>query len=219
VAALLDLTPDELLSTTRSVRKRLDLTRPVERGLIEECLRLAQQAPTASNAQNWAFVVVTDPEKRAALADVYRRGWEIYRTLPIAAPNMRFDDPARQAQQDRISSSAGYLAEHMHEVPALVVPCVKVRMEGMPVAAWASFMGSVLPAAWSFMLAARARGLSCAWTTIHLLLEEEAAGILGIPFGEVTQACMLPVAHTLGGTGFRPAPREPLESMVHWDGW
>jgi nitroreductase len=219
--ALLDLTPDELLSTTRAVRRRLDLTRPVEREVIEECLRLAQQAPTAGYSQNWHFVVVTDPATRRALADVYRKGVAIYVTLPIAAGNLTFDDPQRNAQQARVMASVEYLAEHMHEAPVLVVPCIRPpdgRCEGQPPVLQSSWWSSIAQAGWSFMLAARARGLGTTWTTLHLLFEAEAAQILGLPYAEVNQAGLIPVAYTRG-TRFRPAQRAPLDTMVHWEMW
>ena len=214
----LPLTPDELLSTTRAVRKRLDFTRPVEPSVLDECLRLAQQAPTASNWQDWHFVVVTDPEKRAGLAELYRRGGESYLHRPSALPNIHFDDPERQAQTARIWESARYLLEHIHEVPVHVIPCVAGRTDGLPAVSQASRWGSILPATWSFMLAARSRGLGSVWTTFHLMYEEEAAALLGIPYGEVMQAALLPVAYTVG-TDFRPARRKPLDDVVHWDGW
>ena len=212
----LPLTADELLATTRAVRRRLDLTRPVDRHLIEECLALAQQAPTGSNRQDWHFVVVTDPAKRAALADCYRRGWERYRAAQEATPPS--GHPARLARMGRVLASAQYLADHLHEVPVHVVPCVAGRTEGEPVAVQATRWGSVLPAVWSFMLAARARGLGTCWTTLHLPHEEEAARALRIPYEDVMQAALIPVAHALG-TEFKPAPRAPLDTMVHWDGW
>ena len=208
---LLDLTPDELLATTRSVRKRLDLTRPVEREVLEECLGLAQQAPTASYAQNWHFVVVTDPQRRAALGELWRSAARSYLGRRAAAA-------AGDERLARLSEAVGYLAEHIHEVPVHVIPCVEGRTDRAPVVAQASRWGSIIPAAWSFMLAARARGLGTVWTTFHLRHEREAAEILGIPFDEVMQAALLPVAYTIG-TQFRPAARHPLDTMVHWDGW
>jgi nitroreductase len=217
----LSLTPDEILTTTRAVRKRLDFKRPVARSVLEECLTIAQQAPTGSNLQNWHFVVVTDPAKRQALADVYRKGWAIYVTLPLAAGNLTFDDPQRNAQQARVMASAQYLAEHMHEAPVLVVPCIRPpdgRCESLPVALQGSWWSSIAQAGWSFMLAARARGLGTTWTTLHLLFEEEAAQILGVPYAEVNQAGLIPVAYTRG-TRFSPAQRAPLDTVVHWEAW
>ena len=214
----LALTPDELLTTTRSVRRRLDLDRPVERALIEECLEIAQQAPTASNRQTWNFVVVTDPHKRAALAELYRRGWDIYQASPSAAMNRSYGDPIRQATQDRVVASGQYLVDHLHEVPVHIVPCFAGRVEGQPPVLVASAYGSVIQAGWSFMLAARARGLASCWTTLHLFVEEEAANVLSIPHDQVTQVALIALGHARG-TAFKPAPRDPVSTVVHWDGW
>ncbi len=210
------LTTDELLTTTRAVRKRLDLTRPVERELLEECLQIAQQAPTQSNMQNWRFVVVTDRETRAALADLFRRGLQEYLTLPFAVSEPT-GDAATDATNERILSSLSYLVEHLHEVPVHVIPCIgRQPRAGNPFdSAW---WGSIAPAAWSFMLAARARGLGSVWTSLHLFFEEEAAEVLGIPYEEVTQAALLPVAHTIG-TDFKPGARKPIDTFVAWERW
>jgi nitroreductase len=215
---ILPLTPDDLLSTTRAVRKRLDLGRPVEREVLEECLALAQQAPTGSNRQDWRFVVVDDPATRAALAELYRRGAEIYRASPTSPRNQVIGDPVRRATYERVRGSADYLAEHLHEVPVHVIPCIAGRLDGRPVVVQAGRWGSILPATWSFMLAARSRGLGTCWTTFHLHFEDEAARILGIPYAEYTQAALIPVAYTKG-TDFRPAPRDGLGSMVRWNSW
>jgi len=204
----LDLTPDELLSTTRAVRKRLDLERPVEREVLEECFALAQQAPTASYSQNWHFVAVTDAEKRAALGEIWRE---------IAYPYLERGGE-RHGQMQRIGDAVVHLAEHIHEVPVHVIPCVQGRYEGKPNPLVASMFGSIIPAAWSFMLAARSRGLGSVWTTFHLMREREAAEILGIPYDEVTQVALIPVAYTIG-TEFKPGKRRPLDSMLHWDAW
>jgi nitroreductase len=208
---LLDLTPDELLSTTRSVRRRLDLTRPVEREVLEECLRLAQQAPTASYAQNWHFVVVTDPGRREALGELWRG---------VAGPYLerRAAAAAADPRVARINDAVRYLADHIHQVPVHAIPCVEGRTEQAPVALQASRWASIIPAAWSFMLAARARGLGSVWTTFHLRREREAAEILGIPFDQVMQAALIPVAYTIGAD-FKPAARHRLDTMAHWDRW
>jgi nitroreductase len=205
----LDLTPDELLSTTRAVRKRLDLERPVERDVLEECFALAQQAPTAGYSQTWHFVVVTDPEKKAAIGELWRR---------VAYPYLQRGGGARGGQMLRISDAVVHLAEHIHDVPVFVIPCVKGRLEGKPNALTASVFGSIIPAAWSFMLAARSRGLGTVWTTFHLMHEEEVAHILGIPYDEVTQVALIPVAYTIG-TEFKPGRRKPLDTMLHWESW
>jgi nitroreductase len=207
----LELTPDELLSTTRAVRRRLDLTRPVEREVLEECLELAQQAPTASFAQNWHFVVVTDAGQRAALGELWRAVADGYVRRRAAAAAA---DPVLA----RLGDAVRYLAEHIHEVPVHVIPCVEGRTDGKPAAAQASRWASIVPAAWSFMLAARARGLGSVWTTFHLRHEREAAELLGIPYERVMQAALIPVAYTVG-TDFKPGPRRPLDTLVHWDRW
>lgn len=200
---------DRLLSTTRSVRRRLDVTRPVDPQVVLDCLRLAVQAPTASNSQRWRWLVVTDPAKRAGLAELYRAGGLEY--LRSQA------DAGLEGQTKRVYDSAVHLAEHLQEVPVHVIPCVEGRADGAANAAAAGFYGSVIPAAWSFMLALRARGLGSAWTTLHLLHERQAAELLGIP-DDVTQIALLPVAYT-AGTDFRPAQRPPVERITYWDSW
>jgi nitroreductase len=210
VGDMLDLTPDELLSTTRSVKRRLDLTRPVAPELLEECVRLAVQAPTSTNSQTWHFVVVTDPATRAAIAYHYRKAWSTY------ADGRSPDDP--RPGETPTQASSRHLAAHLHEVPALVIPCISGRPEGLGAADLAALYGSIIQAGWSFQLAARARGLGSAWTTYHLDYEAEVAEIAGIPFGEVTQVALVPVAHTIG-TSFKPAARQPLDTVLHWERW
>jgi nitroreductase len=209
---------DQVLTTTRNVRKRLDLSRAVPRQVIEDCARVAMQAPIACNGFYPQFLVVTDPATRAALAPLYKRSWDVYVPMPISAPNLHFDDPLHEAQQPRVTTSATYLAEHIAEVPALVIPCISPRVDGLPMWIQACLWGSVLPQAWSFMLAARARGLASAWTQIHIQFEEEAAGILGINHAEVQQAAMIALAYPLG-EDFKPAYREPIQKFMHWDTW
>lgn len=219
---LLDLTADELLSTTRSVRKRLDFSRPVETELIQQCLELAVQAPTGGNRQLWHFVVVTDEQQRKALGEIYRKGYTLYRqqvdaeTANIASSKL---SPERLETLKKVRSSSEYLAEHMYEAPVLLVPCVWGRVNNLSLVEQAGIWGSILPAVWSFMLAARERGLGTCWTTVHLNYEQEAAELLGIPFTRVTQAALTPVAYTLGGTDFKPAPRIPMDSITHWNKW
>jgi nitroreductase len=181
----------------------------VEREVLEECLNLAQQAPTAGYSQTWHFVVVTDSDKRAALGELWRE---------VAHPYLQRGGGAREGQLLRISDAVVHLADHIHEVPVHVIPCVEGRYEGKPNALTASMFGSIIPAAWSFMLAARSRGLGTVWTTFHLLHEEKAAEILGIPYEQVTQVALIPVAYTIG-TEFKPGKRKPLDTMVHWDTW
>ncbi len=213
----LNLSADDVLSTTRAVRKRLDFDRPVEREVVEECLELAIQAPTGSNSQGWQWIFVTDEAKKKALADIYARNFAVYRQLGAANP-MPTDDP-RVEQQARVLSSADFLTENFHRVPVMMIPCITGNLDRVPAFAGASAWGSLLPAVWSFMLAARERGLGTAWTTIHLMNggDAEAAQLLGIPDG-YTQAGLFPIAYTVG-TDFKPAKRLPLEPIMHWDQW
>jgi nitroreductase len=220
---LLELTPDELLTTTRAVRKRLDFDRPVPLELVEQCVRIALQAPSGSNARGWHFMVVGDPDKRMAIAELYRKGFEQYRGMPISAHAL-----AGRAQGDDVPvmkavvDSAEALAANLHRAPYLVIPCVEGRMpplEGpMGHLVTASSFGSVLPAFWSFMLAARARGLGTAWTTLHLMFESEISELLGIPFGQVMQAALSPLAYTVG-TDFKPASGRDPKGILHVDAW
>jgi nitroreductase len=202
-------TVDELLTTTRAVRKRLDLTRPVGRDVILECIRLAMQAPTASNAQDWRWMVVTDADKRAAIADIYRS---------IGAQYLAYaTETAADPQTRRVYESAMSLTDTLAKVPVHVIPCLDQRIDdaelGVAAAAWAS----IIPAGWSFLLALRSRGLGSVWTTMHLFKEQEVAKVLGIP-PTVTQAALFPVAYTIG-TDFRPAARPPAETITFWNTW
>lgn len=209
-------TVDHLLTTTRSVRKRLDLGRPVELEVVRTCIEIAFQSPTGSNAQGWHFVVVTDREKRAGLARLYKQAFEAYRSMAEQAPQFQEGDPRREGTL-RIFDSASYLVEHLHEVPVHVIACVEGRVENTPVVMQASLYGSILPAVWSLMLALRARGIGAAWTTLHLIYEKETAKMLGIP-DTMTQVALLPVAY-FTGTDFKPAKRLPARDFIHWDAW
>ena len=200
---------DELLSTTRAVRRRLDLTRPVEREVILDCVRLAIQAPTASNAQNWRWMVVTDADKRAAIAEIYRSVGADY--LEHAARSE--SDP----QNRRVYESAHALTAVLADVPVFVIPCIEGRFDGADLVVAASAWASIIPAAWSFLLALRSRGLGSVWTTLHLARERDVAELLGIP-DTVTQAALFPVAYTVG-TDFRPASRPPAETVTSWNTW
>ena len=211
----LGLTSDELLSTTRSVRKRLDFERPVSRELVETCAQLAFQAPNGSNQQGWAWVFVDDPDTRAAMADLYRKGLQDH----LARDRSGEVEPDRAAPtQQRISQSVAYLLEHMQDVPVLLVPAVARRYGDASTFQQASKWGSILPAVWSFMLALRDRGLGSAWTTLSLYRENEMGELLGLPAGKWTQAGLFPIAHTLG-TEFKPADREASESLIRWNRW
>jgi nitroreductase len=218
---LLPLSSDELLTTTRSVRKRLDFSRPVEREVIQECLELAAQAPTGGNNQNWHFVVVTNQRQREALGDIYRKGFAHYQQLILSGrltTSTSAIAPEQVASYRKVRSSSQYLLDNIHRVPVMLIPCIYDRVDGQPSVEQAGTWGSILPATWSFMLAARARGLGTCWTTLHLYYERQAAAILGIPYERVTQAALIPVAYTLG-TDFKRASRVPLQSVVHWDQW
>jgi nitroreductase len=212
---ILNLTPDELLTTTRTVRKRLDLQRPVPLDLVKDCLEIAMQAPSGSNRQTWHWIVVTDAAQRASIGDYYRRAVAAYLDSPGAAGRLFADDPDRARVQARVGDSVAYLGEHMGDVPVLVIPCV--RTANLPAGNQAGLWGSILPAAWSFMLAARVRGLGTAWTTLHLSYEAEISALLGLP-PDVHQAVLIPTAFTIG-TDFKPAPRQPLADVLHVDTW
>lgn len=203
-------TVDRLLTTTRAVRKRLDLDRPVPLEIVVECLRLAIQAPTGTNLQTWRWLIVTDPEVRRGLADLYRNA----QRDPATAVQLRPADPAADpdpVQQQRVAESADYLRKHIHRVPVLVVPCVEA------IGGAAGWAPSIYPAVWSFMLALRSRGLGSVITTSHLYRRAEADELLGVPEGFV-QACLVPVAYTIG-TEFKPATRRPVEDVTFLDRW
>ena len=218
--ALLPLDSDQLLTTTRAVRKRLDFTRPVEDDLIRECVAAAMQSPSGSNNMSMQFVIVRDPATRAAIGEVYKQCFAQYKTWDgVYVGSIKKDTDAEQAQQARVADSADFLGDHMGEAPVLIIGCTQgARTDGLPSLAVASMMGNILPAMWSFMLAARARGLGTAWTTVHLMMEQQVAEILGLPFATVQQVCLSPLAHTIG-TEFKPAARPEPDTIIHWDRW
>ena len=216
---LIDLTPDELLKTTRSVRKRLDLTKPVPMAIIEECMDLALQAPTSTYGENWRFMIVTDPDKKRAIANWYKKGHELF----IIRKNLlQGESKDVSSPENRVLSSINYLAENLQDIPALMVPCILGRLDSEDVAYnvqyQATMYASIIPAVWNFMLAARARGLGTCWTTLHLPFEQEVGSILGIPVQDVTQIAMIPIAYTLG-TKFKSASRRPLHEVMRLNKW
>lgn len=213
---MLDLTPDELLTTTRSVRRRLDLSRPVERPLVEECLDLAFQAPNGSNLQLYDWVLVDDPTIRAAMARIYRDGMQDQ--IDGGASEARQAPPRDVTAESPMTASVLHLRDHLAEVPVLVVPTVSGRLDGVSIFEQASRWGSVLPSVWSFMLALRTRGLGSVWTTVHLHREEAMAELLGIPVLDVTQVGLFPVAYTIGTT-FHRADRATSASSIRWNHW
>ncbi len=220
---MLDLTTEQLLTTTRAVRRRLDFECPVAMSLIRECLEIALQAPSGSNVQGWHFLVVTDPGKRKALAELYRRSFESYKAMPHSV-NARADSasPEDRRTAEGVRDSSAYLAANIERVPVHVIPCIEGRAdrEEGPTAnrRQASLFGSILPAVWSFMLAGRCRGLGTVWTTPHLMYEKEAAELLGVPYDDVTQVALIPVAFTKG-TEFERARRKRLDDVLHLERW
>ena len=206
---------DRLLTTTRAVRKRLDLTRPVPRQVVLECLDVAVQAPTGGNVQQWRWLVLDDPAIKAGIAELYQRAYAPY----IDSQKTRVAEVGRtDASTSNIIDSSAYLAEHLAQVPVHVIPCALGRLTGQERSGHVSgWYGSILPAVWSFQLALRARGLGSAWTTLHLDYEAEAAELLGIP-DTVTQVALLPVAYTIG-TDFKPAVRKPADGVTSWNSW
>lgn len=199
---------DHVLTTTRAVRKRLDLTRPVPREVVLDCLRLAIQAPTGGNSQGWRWLVIDDATKRAELAALYKK-----RADPYLGGYRKMSDNANP-----VLDSSEYLTEHLHEVPVFVIPCILGRLPESPSNEEAAgFYGSILPGVWNFQLALRSRGLGSVFTTLHLAYEREAGEILGIP-ETVTQAALIPVAYTVG-TDFKPAARRPIDQITYWNGW
>jgi nitroreductase len=202
---------DRLLTTTKAVRRRLDLTRPVDREVVAECVALACYAPNRSNHQSWRWLVVDDPALRAQIGEEYRR---------VIVPAVTRLRDAKLAKGDdagvRISESVLYLAEKMGQVPVLVIPCI----QGSPtsrLADQAAMFGSIYPAVWSFQLALRSRGLGSTFTTAHLLDDRRIGQLLGIASTH-TQTCLIPVAHTTGKE-FEPSPRNPADSIMGWNHW
>lgn len=204
---------DELLATTRAVRRRLDLNRAVPRSIINECLELAIQAPTGGNAQSWRWLVVDDKAKRSALAEICRQS----EGGRFSASKARARE-AGQLQTSRVYAAADNLLDYLQDIPVHLIPCIQGRpATDLSPASWAAVMGSIFPAIWSFQLALRARGLGSVLTTVHLFQEQAVAELLGIP-EDVMQIALLPVAYTVG-TDFKPARREPVANITHWNSW
>lgn len=208
---------DGLLTTTRAVRRKLDLDRDVPQSLIDECLTIAQQAPTGGNREVTRFIVVRDPSIRAALADIYRRGWARYMDPSTGSGAQKRSGDAAAERQRRVVASSLHLAENLERVPVHLIPCVRPRTDDASIVLQASTFGSVFPSVWSFMLAARARGLGSTLTTLHLFEERAAAELLGIP-DHFQQVGLIPVAYATT-TDFSPAPRRPLDEFRRIDGW
>jgi nitroreductase len=212
---MLELTVDDVLTTTRSVRKRLDYSRPVPREVVEGCAELAFQAPNGSNQQSWGWVCIDDPALKSTIADLYRLGMQdhIGRDRTGEAP---YDPGGDERARRRMTESVMFLHERMQDVPVLLVPTIRGRLEHASIFHQASIWGSILPGVWNFMLALRSRGLGSAWTTVSLYREKEIAELLGIPYATNTQAGLFPIAYTVG-TSFHRADRS--RSRVRWNGW
>jgi nitroreductase len=219
---LLTLNPDELLTTTRAVRYRLDFDRPVEMSLIRECLEIALQAPSGSLRETWHFLIVTDRTKRRKIADLYRKGIAETRAQDVAERQANPTISAHEETLRRMRDSAYFLADNLERAPAYLIPCIEGRPEAIAeTGQWwqlSVLYGSIMPAFWSFMLAARARGLGTSWTCAHLIHEAEAADILSIDYGKITQCGLAPIAYSKG-TDFKPGPRKPLDPILHIDRW
>lgn len=199
------LSAEEVLTTTRSVRKRLDLEKPVSREVITECIEMALQAPTGSNAQGWQWMIVDDPDKKKVIADHYRDIYFPYR-----------EESSKLKGTSMVGESADHLATNFEKVPAMVIPLHAGRLEGADTFRQAGAWGSILPAVWSFMMALRSKGMGSAWTTLHLPREKEVSELLGIDYNKWTQAGLFPVAYTIG-TEFKLAKRQPVENFLHWN--
>ena len=219
MTTLLDLSPDDLLRTTRAVRRRLDFTRPVSDDVVRELVALALQAPSGTNRIRMRFVVVRDEATRRAIGAISAELWALHSDHPTSGPRSASAAPTTPAQEARFREGGTILGEHLGEAPVIVIGCTEGRRtEGLPGMSVAMLAGNILPAMWSFMLAARARGLGTCWTTMHLEREQQIADLLGIPYDRVQQYVLTPLAYTKG-TDFRPAPRPDPDAIIHWDRW
>jgi nitroreductase len=214
----LGLSGEELLSTTRAVRRRLDFERPVGRDVLRACVALALQAPSGSNRFAVQFVIVDDAQRRRALGEAYRAAYADYKASSGYIGNVDKGDPEANAQQQRTARSADHLAANIHRAPVLVLACGLGRADDQPIHRHTNLLASVHPPTWSFMLAARLHGLGTCWTGVSLREEAATAEIVGIPIDRVTIGALTPVAYTLG-TDFQPARRPAPEDVIHWDAW
>ena len=211
----LNLSVDEVLSTTRAVRKRLDVTRPVPRTVLEECLELALQAPNGANRNEWRWIIVDDPALIARLAEEYRAA------MGVLWDGQRAGDPSVTAgvpHEDKLMESAFSLAEKLDQVPAILIPLMPGRPDGKSVPEQAPMWGSIVQAVWSFFLALRERGLGSVWTTVASRREREIAELLGLPFEDYTQVGLFPIAYTIG-VDFRRAWRKPVSEVLTYNGF
>ena len=229
---------DRLLTTTRSVRRRLDIDRPVPPEVVQKALELAIQAPTSQNHQSWRWVVVTEEKVRLQIAELFRKAWFFNQTRISGRSGRR----RHTADIQRLEESVASLVNTIAKVPVLVVPCVMgkppdigkidtdwrrraARFEREDVRSHArlgemlasNFYGSIYPAVWSFQLALRSRGLGSTITCMNLMFPRPFAELLQIP-DVVTPICVLPVAYTVG-TDFKPAQRIPATERTFWNRW
>ncbi|TAL02038.1 MAG: nitroreductase family protein [Rhodospirillaceae bacterium] len=205
----LNLSVDEVLTTTRAVRKRLDVSKPVPRAVIEECLELALQAPNGSNRNVWRWVVVDDRAMIAKVADQYKGALGDF-------SKVRASESTGIPREDKLMESALSLVGTLDKVPAMLIPLMSGRADGKSVPEQAAMWGSITQAVWSFFLALRERGLGSVWTTVTLQREKEIAGLLGIPFDQYTQVGLFPIAYTLG-TDFKKAWRKPVSEVLSYN--
>ena len=209
----LGLSVDEVLTTTRAVRKRLDVSRPVPRALIEECLELALQAPNGSNRNGWRWVIVDEPVLVEKLAAEYRAAMGLLNSGAIPTPNpLNSGIPG----EEKILQSAYALVEKLPKIPAFVIPLMPGRPDGKSLVEQASMWGSIVQAMWSFMLALRERGLGSIWATVATRREKEIAELLDIPHERYAQIGMFPVAYTIG-TDFKRAWRKPVREVLDYN--
>lgn len=212
---MLNLTADQLLSTTRSVRKRLDFDKPVQRDVLQDCMELAFQAPNGSNMNTWRWILIDDPAVIKDIAKIYNQALEDY--VKILGESVGDDYMGAETPGfEKINQSVDYLRENIHRAPAILIPLMSGRVENAGVFMQASCYGSILQAVWSFFLALRARGMGSAWTTAHLWREKEMAELLNIPYKDFTQVGIFPIAYTIG-TEFKKAYRKPFDKVVNWN--
>ncbi|MCU0497680.1 MAG: nitroreductase family protein [Anaerolineae bacterium] len=218
---MLNLTPEQLLTTSRSARKRFDFQRPVDLEVIRECIESALSTPSNLPLPTWQFVVITDPDKKDKFAQLYRRAWDNhYRNLPNSIYTYTPDNEEARLTQQQLIESLEYLRDHLQQMPVLVIPCYAGRVDSSSNmnTLMTSPYGASLPAVWNFIQAARSRGLECAWTTSHLFLEQEAARLLKIPYEKMTQCCLLPLAYPIG-VEFKTTSRKNIDEVIHLNGW
>ncbi len=203
-------TLDWVLTTTRTVRRRLDLTRTVDLDVVLECLDLALQAPTGGDRQRWRWIVVTDATTKSGIQRIY------HAALTEASGGRR---PTAAAGSDgRMLDGAWHLATHLDQVPVIIVACITGRLTPDSTQAQAAALyGSIYPAVWSLQLALRSRELVSAMTTVHIERHRSMAELLGIP-DHVTQAALVPVAHLMGDD-LQPARRRPVREVAFLDHW